>query len=101
MTTPERVLGLRDARTGEERRVSLPAGSYMIPLDQPAGNLARVLLDPHVPMDATFLREEREYLERGKGSRLYDTTAWSLVPFTVTVNPVMSASVAAMSVASG
>jgi hypothetical protein len=71
--------GLRDARTGAEQRVSLSAGSYMVPLDQPAGNLARVLLDPHVPMGATFFREEREYLERGKGSRLYDTTAWSLV----------------------
>jgi hypothetical protein len=70
--------GLRDARTGETRSRTLPAGSYMIPLDQPAGNLVRVLLDPHVPMSATFFREEREYIERGKGSRLYDTTAWSL-----------------------
>jgi len=29
-------------------------------------------------MDADFLREEREHLERGKGTRLYETTAWSL-----------------------
>jgi hypothetical protein len=50
----------------------------MVRLDQPSGRLARVLLDPHVPMETTFLREEREYLERGKGSRIYDTTAWSL-----------------------
>ena len=28
--------------------------------------------------DAEFFREEREYIEKGKGSRLYDTTAWSL-----------------------
>ena len=29
-------------------------------------------------MDSTFLREEREHLEKGKGSRLYETTAWSV-----------------------
>ena len=39
----------------------------MVPVDQPAGPLVRVLLDPHVPMEANFFREEREYLERGKG----------------------------------
>jgi len=71
--------GLRDARSGETRTIELPPGSFLVPLDQPAGNLARVLLDPHVPMDAEFFREEREYLERGKGSRLYDTTSWSLI----------------------
>ena len=36
------------------------------------------MLDPHVPMEASFLREEREYQERGKGTRLYEITAWSL-----------------------
>ena len=67
-----------DARTGASESTRLPAGSFVVPLDQPSGWLARVLLDPHVPMDASFLREQREWLERGKGSRLYDTTAWSL-----------------------
>jgi len=70
--------GLVDARTGRSASVDLPAGSYLVPIDQPAGALARVLLDPHVPMEPAFLREEREYLERERGSRLYDTTAWSL-----------------------
>ncbi|MHC5011448.1 MAG: M14 family zinc carboxypeptidase, partial [Planctomycetota bacterium] len=74
-----RVAGLRDARTGEAVDAgSLPEATWLVPLDQPLGRLGRVLLDPHVPMDATFLREEREYLERGKGSRLYEITAWSL-----------------------
>jgi hypothetical protein len=53
-------------------------GSYVVPLDQPLAPLARVLLDFHVPMTPEFLREEREHLEREKGSRLYETTAWSL-----------------------
>ncbi len=70
--------GLTDARTGSKQKVELPAGALLVRLDQPAGNLARVLLDPHVPMDDVFFRDEREYLEKGKGSRLYETTAWSL-----------------------
>jgi len=77
--SPPRVAGLRDARTGEEVDASsLPAATWMVPADQPAGALVRVLLDPHIPMDAEFFREEREYIERGKGSRLYEITAWSL-----------------------
>ncbi len=72
------VSGLRDARTGHESSQDLPAGTWMVPLDQPASPLASVLLDPHVPMSTTALREERESIERGDGSRLYDTTAWSL-----------------------
>ncbi len=71
--------GLRDARTGEAVRRELPAGTWMVPMEQPASRLARVLLDPHVPMETGFLREEREWLERGKGSRIYDTTGWSLL----------------------
>ncbi len=76
---PVEAGGLHDIRTGEARTVSLPSQSFLIPLDQPAGRLARVLLDPHVPMESGFLHEQREYIERGKGSRLYDTTAWSLI----------------------
>jgi hypothetical protein len=78
-TEPPRVSGLRDARTGETVPASaLPATTWMVPLDQPAGRVARVLLDPHLPMEAEFLREEREYLERGRGTRLYEVTCWSL-----------------------
>ena len=73
-----KVAGLRDAGSGETVSKELPAGSYMIPMGQPAWHLARTILDPHVPMEASFLREERESIERGKGTRIYDTTAWSL-----------------------
>jgi hypothetical protein len=67
-----------DARTGARQARDLPPGSLLVRLDQPSGLLARAVLDPHVPMDDVFFRDEREYLEKGKGSRLYDTTAWSL-----------------------
>ncbi|MEN8005613.1 MAG: M14 family zinc carboxypeptidase [Candidatus Krumholzibacteriota bacterium] len=69
---------LMDARTGEKSGRELPTGTLLVKLDQPAGYLARVLLDPHIPMNSTFFLDEREYLEKGKGSRLYETTAWSL-----------------------
>jgi hypothetical protein len=71
--------GLRDLRTGDAvPAAELPRVNWLVPLDQPAGRLARVLLDPHVPMGAAFLSEEREHLERQEGTRLYETTAWSL-----------------------
>lgn len=67
-----------DARTGRRESREVPPGSLLVGLDQPAGLLARAILDPHVPMNDVFFRDEREYLEKEKGSRLYDTTAWSL-----------------------
>ncbi|HHN74867.1 MAG TPA: hypothetical protein ENK10_06510, partial [Acidobacteria bacterium] len=78
LTETTEVAGLVDGLDGEKHEVALAAGSLLVPTDQIAGPLVRVLFDPHVPMGADFLREEREYLERGKGSRLYETTAWSL-----------------------
>jgi hypothetical protein len=78
-TSPPQVAGLRDARTGDGVDAKeLPDATWLVPADQPAGALVRALLDPHVPMEASFFREEREYLERGKGTRLYEITAWSL-----------------------
>lgn len=57
---------------------TFPAGTYLIRLDQPAGPLIRAILEFHTPMSDSFLREERERLERQKGSQLYDVTAWSV-----------------------
>jgi len=73
-----KAAGLRDAATGETASIDLPPHSLLVPMDQPAGSLARTILDPHVPMDGSFLREERESLESGRGTRIYDTTGWSL-----------------------
>ena len=78
LEAPVSVEGLTSSLTGERRTGELAAGSWLVPLAQPGAALARNLLDPHLPMTVEFLREEREYLERGKGSRLYDTTAWSV-----------------------
>ncbi len=79
VTSPPRVGGLRDILTGAEVNAKSLPESWLVPMNQPASRLARTLLDPHVPMPGSFLREQREYLERGKGSRLYETSAWSLI----------------------
>jgi hypothetical protein len=70
--------GLRNAATGETAALELPPGSVMVPMDQPAWALARTILDPHVPMEASFLKDERESIELGRGTRIYDTTGWSI-----------------------
>ncbi len=75
---PVQAGSLVDARSGEKLKRELPVGTIMVRMDQPGGFMVRALLDPHVPMDHGFFLEEREYLEKGKGSRLYETTAWSL-----------------------
>ena len=55
-----------------------PAGSYVIPLAQPAKRLIRTFLDPVVSMDDAFVKAEEERRKRRKGSEIYDVTAWSV-----------------------
>ncbi|MBX9602019.1 MAG: peptidase M14 [Bryobacteraceae bacterium] len=55
-----------------------PAGSYVIPLAQPAKRLIRTLLDANVAMDEAFLTAEERRRRRRLGSEIYDVTAWSL-----------------------
>ncbi|MGH9937921.1 MAG: hypothetical protein ACREAM_16875, partial [Blastocatellia bacterium] len=57
---------------------SLPAGSYIVPLPQPAGMLARNLLDPQSPMNADFLKRQEERRKKRLPDQIYDTTAWNL-----------------------
>jgi hypothetical protein len=55
-----------------------PAGSYIVPLAQPAKRLIRVLMDTQVSMDDAFLKEEERRRKRRLNSEIYDVTAWSL-----------------------
>ena len=56
----------------------MPAGSYVIPLEQPARRMAHALLDPIVSMADGFLKEEDARRKRRRTSEIYDVTAWSL-----------------------
>lgn len=60
-----------DART-------LPGGTFIVPLPQPAGMIVRNLLDPEVPMNAEFLQQQEARRKLRQPDQIYDTTAWNL-----------------------
>lgn len=53
------------------------AGTYIVPMDQPAHRFARNLLDEHVPMDTAFVRRQIERRAQRESDEIYDLTAWS------------------------
>lgn len=57
---------------------TLPAGSYVVPANQPAARLARNLLEQQVDMDSAFVRLQRERRARRLPDQIYDITAWNL-----------------------
>jgi len=64
-----------DGSVGER---SAPAGSYHVPVAQPAGRLVRALLDRHVDMGDEFRARQLERAARRVPDEIYDITAWSL-----------------------
>ena len=63
---------------GEERgNEPFPAGSYLVDGTGPGGRLARALLDFDPHLDEEFLVAERNRIERGEGTLLYESSAWS------------------------
>ena len=56
----------------------MPAGTFIVPLAQPAGRLARNLLDPDIKMDEAFLKEQDRRRKARLPDQIYDVTAWSL-----------------------
>ena len=75
---------------------TLPAGTFVVPLPQPAGMLARNLLDPNVPMNEAFIKRQEERRKKRQPDQIYDTTAWNLpllydVECLATDRPVKSA----------
>ena len=74
-----------------------PAGSYLVPLAQPAKRFIRTLLDPEVAMEKRFLEEQERRRKKNLPGEIYDVTAWSLpllfnVEFTASAEPVKVAS---------
>jgi len=77
--SPFTMKGLRDYWDDTPVERTLPAGTWIIPLDQPKRPLVNAILefDPRLSMD--FLREEREDLEKGRGTRMYEISTWSML----------------------
>jgi hypothetical protein len=57
---------------------SFPAGSFIVPLDQPAARLVRNLLDPDVAMDPDYVQRQRDRRAERLRDEIYDVTSWSL-----------------------
>jgi hypothetical protein len=70
--------GLHGQWDGESRRVSLPAGTLLVRTAQPLGALVRNIFDFHVPLGTEFLRRERQGVDLGSKTLLFDASAWSL-----------------------
>lgn len=54
------------------------AGSYVLPLSQPMGRLARVLLSKEVPLPKDFVDLQVKREAKRLPDEIYDVTAWSL-----------------------
>jgi hypothetical protein len=68
----------RHGAQGDAAAAELPAGSYIVRLDQPSGRLARVLISRHQEMDADFVAEQVARQKDRRGTEIYDVTAWSV-----------------------
>lgn len=79
--TAEADFQVRDARSYWEAAPAakkLPKGTFIIRLDQPLRPLINTILEFDPRMTTEFLKSERESLERGEGTRMYEVSAWSL-----------------------
>tara|TARA_R110000868_G_scaffold2384_5_gene17688 strand:+ start:55795 stop:58455 length:2661 start_codon:yes stop_codon:yes gene_type:complete len=53
-------------------------GAFEIAFNQPAGRLARTLLEDTTELPRDFMQEQERRRARGLGAELYDVTAWSM-----------------------
>ena len=67
-----------DARSRESRRRTIPAGSFHIPVAQPASRLLRALLDRDIDMGKQFVERQLRRNAQRQRDEIYDVTSWSL-----------------------
>jgi hypothetical protein len=68
---------------------SLSNGAYIIPVNQPRQDLVNAIFEFDTRMNNYFLETERENIEKGKGTRLYEVSSWSM-PLAYGVNAFAS-----------
>ncbi len=69
---------LRSITSFEYEGRSFHAGSWIVPIGQPAGLMVRNLLDRHTPMDTAFVELQIELRGDRLPDQIYDVTAWSM-----------------------
>lgn len=74
----EATIEARPAAGGAAESRTVAAGTVVVNLRQPARPLALALLDPAIRLPADLIRSEEERLAAGRGTELYDITAWNL-----------------------
>ena len=78
LTGELRLSAARDRAGAAVGARTLPSGTFVVEVAQPSGRLVRALLDPNVPVPASFLAQARHYTDRNENPRFYDITGWSL-----------------------
>ncbi len=63
---------------GDERAVTLPQGSFLLPNRQPEAQLLSTMLDFDSRMTEDYLERERTSILRQGSSTIYDATSWNL-----------------------
>jgi hypothetical protein len=68
-------------RTEEAMKIgtrTLPAGSFIVPVAQPASRLLRNLMEPQIAQPEAFVKEQDRRRRKRLNDQIYDITAWSL-----------------------
>jgi len=74
-----RVRNCTGYRDTELETRTFPPGTYIIRLDQPLRPLVEAILEFDPRLSTEFLATEREHLEKGKGTRMYEVSTWSML----------------------
>ncbi|MCI0664295.1 MAG: M14 family metallopeptidase [Acidobacteria bacterium] len=72
------VLVFRSSEPIKVEGRTLPVGTFIVPLPQPAGLLARNLLDAQVRMNDEFVKRQDDRRKKRLPDQIYDITAWNL-----------------------
>jgi hypothetical protein len=73
-----RVSGLVNSFGESLPEKELPAGTYILPTDQPQKHIINAVFEFDPRLKDEFLAEERYYLEKRNESRMYDQSTWSM-----------------------